>query len=42
MIETIMEGYPGTKKKLEKDIGFETDEDVGFVFVPQKSTSFLH
>lgn len=36
MIETIMEGYPGTKKKLMEDIGLETDEDVGFVFEPLK------
>uniref|UniRef100_A0A336N0H1 Homologous-pairing protein 2 homolog n=1 Tax=Culicoides sonorensis TaxID=179676 RepID=A0A336N0H1_CULSO len=36
MIETIMEGYPGTKKKLIEDIGLETDEDVGFVYQPIK------
>lgn len=38
MIETIMEGYPGTKKKLIEDIGLETDEGVGFTFAPPKST----
>lgn len=32
MIDTIMESYPGTQKKLVDDIGIETDEDVGFVF----------
>lgn len=34
MIDTIMEAYPGSKKKLLDDLGIEADEDVGFVFEP--------
>lgn len=32
MIDTVMESYPGSKKKLLDDIGIETDEDALFEF----------
>jgi 26S proteasome regulatory subunit (ATPase 3-interacting protein) len=28
-VDTVMEGYPKSKKALFDDIGVETDEDVG-------------
>ncbi|KAI4467675.1 tbp-1 interacting protein [Holotrichia oblita] len=36
MLDTILEGYPKSKKHLFEEIGIETDEDVGFTLEEMK------